>query len=62
MGFLRKLTSLRNVFLLEAIRVDIVATVEEDLMLPVLFKFVNQVLDLETDSGLYLGVVALTEH
>ena len=35
---------------------------EENLMLPVLFKLVDQVLDLEADTRLDLGTVALFKH
>ena len=54
--------ALRHVLFLEAIRVGLVTTEEEDFMLPVSLEFVDQILDLESDSRLDLSISALSKH
>ena len=54
--------ALRHVLFLEAIRVRLITTEEEDFMLPVTLEFVDQILDLESDSRLDLSISALSKH
>ena len=54
--------ALRHILFLEAIRVSLVTTEEEDFMLPVSLEFVDQILDLESDSRLDLSISALSKH
>ena len=62
LGLVSQFATLRHVLFLEAIRVGLVTTEEEDFMLPVSLEFVDQILDLESDSGLDLSISALSEH
>ena len=62
LGLLGELATLRHVLLLEAIRVNFVAPMVKDLVLPVLFEAVDQVLDLEAHTRLHLRVLPLPKH
>ena len=62
LGFLRQFTSFGHIFLLEAIRVCFIAAQEEYLVLPILLKLVDQVLDFEAHAGLDLSVRTLFKH
>lgn len=47
---------------MEAIRVSFVTTKEKDFVLPVTLKFVDQVLNLESNTRLNLSLISLSEH